>query len=125
MDYIQLSLFGKMSQALFHQTIDTILKPCSKRSQKPAFQCLNLDGPEPEWYEGDQLILHGGHLMPSIGEFLSVAAASTLSEILEDDAPERYSLSRRACWGILRRAMKRKQKLPEMLEEALIWRIQK
>ena len=62
--------------------------------------------------------------MPSIGESPSVAVESTLSEILEDNVPERYSLSRRACWGILRRALKRKRKLPETLEMALMQRIQ-
>jgi len=95
-----------------------------EKSQKPVFLCLNLNGPEPEWYEGEKLTQHGEHLMPSIGESPSVAVESTLSEILEDNVPERYSLSRRACWGILRRALKRKRKLPETLEMALMQRIQ-
>ena len=72
---------------------------------------------------GGQLTQHGGHLTPSIGESPSVAVGSTLSEILEDNVPERYSLSRKACWGILRRALKRERKLPEILEAALMQRV--
>lgn len=52
MEYTQLSLFGKTYPVLFHQTIDRILEPCLKKSQKPVFLCLNLNGQEPEWYEG-------------------------------------------------------------------------
>lgn len=50
----------------------------------------------------------------------SVVRESTLSQILEDNAPEKYFLSARACEGILRRAEKRGKKLPLMLWEALV-----
>jgi hypothetical protein len=38
---------------------------------------------------------------------------------LQDSAPEKYSLSARACAGILNRAKKRGKVLPEMLRQAL------
>lgn len=57
---------------------------------------------------------------PNTGESPSVVRESTLSQILEDNAPEKYFLSARACEGILRRAEKRGKKLPLMLWEALV-----
>jgi hypothetical protein len=53
------------------------------------------------------------------GECPSVAVASTLSSILEVNAPEKYYLSAKACEGILRRAERRGKQLPPMLKEAL------
>lgn len=53
------------------------------------------------------------------GEFPSVEKESTLSQILQLNAPEKYSLSPRACAGILRRAEKRGKELPDMLRDAL------
>lgn len=45
---------------------------------------------------------------------------SFLSQILQDTAPSKYSLSRRACLGILRRANERGKPLPAALESALL-----
>ena len=42
-----------------------------------------------------------------------------LSSILEGTVPERFSLSPKACQGILRRAEKRGKELPEVLRIAL------
>jgi hypothetical protein len=53
------------------------------------------------------------------GESPNVAVESTLSQILEVNAPEKYRLSAKACEGILRRAERRGKKLPEMLRIAL------
>ena len=64
--------------------------------------------------------LPGGCTMPKGGEFHSAAVGSTLSAILIPNAPEKYSLSRKACLGILRRAEKRGKELPSMLKEALM-----
>ena len=44
---------------------------------------------------------------------------STLSEILEEEVSSKYTLSARACEGILNRAAKRGKGLPEVLEQAL------
>ena len=56
----------------------------------------------------------------NFGESPSVVKESTLSQILQADAPEKYSLSQRACAGILRRAEKRGKELPTLLKEALM-----
>ena len=62
---------------------------------------------------------HGGNLTRNTGECPSVARESTLWQILQVDAPAKYSLSARACEGILRRAERRGKALPPMLQEAL------
>ena len=55
------------------------------------------------------------------GEFPSEDAASTLSQILQAEVPEKYYLSQKACLGILRRASARGKELPpEVLRKALI-----
>ena len=53
------------------------------------------------------------------GESPSAAVESTLSSILEANAPEKYYLSAKACEGILRRAERRGKELPPMLKTAL------
>jgi DNA (cytosine-5)-methyltransferase 1 len=57
--------------------------------------------------------------MPNIGVSPSVVKESSLSQILQDNVPEKYFLSPKACEGILRRAEKRGKELPPMLKEAL------
>lgn len=61
----------------------------------------------------------GESLMLNIGEYPSVENESTLSEILEDNVPEKYYLSPKACLGILRRAKNKGRKLPDNLRIAL------
>ena len=56
----------------------------------------------------------------SFGECPSVENVSLLSQILEEIPHPKYSLSAKACQGILRRAEKREKKLPELLEKTLI-----
>lgn len=56
----------------------------------------------------------------SFGECPSAVVESTLSQILEDDPPPGYSLSTRACQGILTRSRRRGKPLPVELEEALV-----
>ena len=62
--------------------------------------------------------------MASVGRTLvrsppSVAVESSLSLILQDNVPARFTLSPRACRGILARAERRGRALPPELEEAL------
>lgn len=64
--------------------------------------------------------LHTELLMRNIGESPSVAVESTLSSILQDNVPETYCLSARACQGILNRAARRGKDLPEILKKALL-----
>lgn len=117
---IQLSLFGRTYPVLFHQQTERILEPCLKKSQKPVFQCLQVAGGQPqEWLEGERLTQLGECLTLNFGEYPNVERESTLSEILEDNVPEKYSLSPKACLGILRRAKAKGRKLPENLRVTL------
>jgi hypothetical protein len=116
-------LYGKTSQAhsaaVSRRGLTLLL--CSKRSQRAQFQYLDLaDGQTPEWFEATELVSLGACLTPSITESPSVAVESFLSQVLQEDVPQKYSLSKRACEGILRRAEKRDKQLPPMLKEALM-----
>ena len=62
----------------------------------------------------------GKYTTLSTGACPSVVRESTLSQILQLNAPEKYSLSPTACAGIIRRAEKRGKKLPDMLRDALM-----
>ena len=68
--------------------------------------------------------LHGELSTLNFGESPSVAVESRLSWILEDNVPERYYLSARACQGILNRASRRGKELPEILRMALLTMIE-
>lgn len=57
--------------------------------------------------------------MLNIGESPNEEKGSSLSQILQDEVPEKYYLSSKACMGILRRAEKRGKELPIELQEAL------
>ena len=46
-------------------------------------------------------------------------SVSSLSQILQEDPPPKYYLTRKACLGILRRAAERGKELPEKLKRAL------
>jgi DNA (cytosine-5)-methyltransferase 1 len=54
-----------------------------------------------------------------VGVFPSVENVSRLSWTLEDNVPEKYYLSKRACQGILTRALRRGKPLPDLLKDAL------
>ena len=67
-------------------------------------------------------------ITPSLGVFSTLRRAGEshkdggvylLSSILTDSVPDRFSLSPKACQGILRRAAKRGKELPEVLRLAL------
>lgn len=100
-----------------------------KKSQKPIFQCLKVEnGQTPEWLElreqgGGFSAPHGGCWMLNFGEYPNVENASTLSAILEMDVPDKYFLSAKACWGIIRRAESRQKEIPIILKVALLERI--
>lgn len=61
----------------------------------------------------------GEYTMHSFGEYPREENVSRLSAILEGCPHQRYSLSAKACQGILNRAERRGKKLPEQLETAL------
>ena len=62
----------------------------------------------------------GDSSMLNIGEFPNAERESLLSWILEDNVPQKYYLSARACQGILVRASRRGKPLPELLKQALL-----
>ena len=118
---IQSSQFGKTCPVRRVQPMDVTLRLCSRRSQKAKFQCLSLEsGQTPEWYEGSELISLGSFTTVNISAQHSGAGACFLSAILEENAPDRYSLSPKACAGILRRAERRGKDLPPLLKAALM-----
>ena len=65
-------------------------------------------------------VLPGEPMMLNTGESPNAVRESTLSQILQLDVPEKYSLSPKACAGIIRRAERRGKELPDMLKEALM-----
>ena len=112
---------GKMSPEPCQVLPGVTLRLCWKRSQRPKFQCLVLDGGQtPEWYEAEELTSLGACTTPNISAQHSGAGACFLSAILQENVPEKYSLSPKACAGILRRAERRGKDLPPLLKAALI-----
>lgn len=98
----------------------------SKKRQKwqkgvPAFLNLRKDSDgrnrEPSWEMGGAL--PGEYMMRSFGECPSEERESLLSQILEETPHQKYSLSPKACMGILRRAQRRGKELPQTLKKAL------
>ncbi len=141
MEYIQDSLFGKMSperSAAIKEKISALSAKSSSKSSSREPLCLRFlktDGPMQTVIavtDGASLtefsMLNTGE-SPSeidIQEICSsvaphsVAEESTLSSILEANVPEKYYLSPKACEGILRRAESRGKELKPILKEALI-----
>lgn len=62
----------------------------------------------------------GECMMRNTGESPNAAVGSRLSQILEETPQEKYSLSAKACQGILRRAERRGKDLPELLKTVLL-----
>lgn len=86
------------------------------------------NGQPPEWLEmrdqgGTFSVPHGDCLTLNFGECPNVENVSTLSMILEMDVPDKYFLSAKACWGIIRRAEQRNKEIPVILKIALLERI--
>ena len=132
----QLSMFdldtwsGKMSPEHSAQTKDKTSQPSLKKQsvlqsrKPPLFLCLKKDGLQQDasWENNGALL--GEFSMHSFGEhpislYHNGVGESHLSQILEDSPHPRYSLSAKACQGILNRANRRGKKLPVMLEKAL------
>ena len=124
---------GKMCPELSAPTKEPISASCSKKQQKwpankpPLFLCLKTDGLQPDalpmWE--DNGALRGEYLMHSFGVCPKDENASHLSQILEASPHPKYSLSAKACLGILNRAERRGKVLPEILKQALIQQAQR
>ena len=110
-------------------TKDKTSRQSSKRSsasqsrKPPILKCLKKAG-QPggattmKW-EDDGAWL-GECMMRNTGESPNAAVVSRLSQILEATPQEKYSLSAKACQGILRRAERRGKDLPETLKAVLL-----
>lgn len=120
---------GKMCQELSAATKGKTSRQSSKRSsasqnrKPPILKCLKRDGPPGgattmRW-EDDGAWL-GECMTRNTGESPNAAAVSRLSQILEVTPQEKYSLSAKACQGILRRAERRGKDLPELLKTVLL-----
>ena len=125
-EFIQLSLFGKTYQERLAVTEGRTSVRCWKNwpaLKNPKFQSLDLrmgSGQKQVLSPEMDGALHGELSMLNFGECPSVAVESRLSWILEDNVPEKYYLSARACQGILTRASRRGKALPEILRVALL-----
>ena len=120
------SLYGKTSQEHSVPTKERTSEPSSMRSAPSAtipLMCLDLRTGHGNllgaYWETDIASL-GKYTMLNTGECPSVVRESTLLQILQANVPEKYSLSLRACAGIIRRAKERRKELPPMLMEALM-----
>ena len=120
------SQFGKTFPELSAPTKEKISGQSSKHSATSGgdkkLLYLNLQRDDglllgPLWETAQAL--PGASMMLNFGESPNAVRESTLSQILEANAPEKYYLSARACRGILNRAAKRGKELPAMLKEAL------
>ena len=128
----QMSIFdqdiwcGKMSPEPSAVTKPKTSASSSKKSQKsatkmPLFLCLKAENgqqADASWQIGGALL--GEYAMHSFTESPKEGVESHLSQILEVNPHPKYSLSDKACLGILTRARRRGKQLPPMLEEALI-----
>ena len=116
---------GRTCRELSVPTKERTSGPSSKKrqgspSRTPLFLDMRMDGGQAgaSWEGGGALL--GAYSTHSFGESPSVAVESRLSQILEATPPRKYSLSAKACAGILRRAERRGKSLPPELEQALI-----
>lgn len=120
MEHIQDLLSSKMYPVHSQATSVMILGKSLRKSQRPKFQYLDLDdGQKLEWSEGMGVQWHGEFSMLNTGVSPNVERESSLSQILQENVPEKYFLSEKATIGILRRAAKRGKELPPVLRMTL------
>lgn len=125
------SSFGKMFTELLARHREKTSEQSSKLSGKSARETIafldmrktseggkNGRTPASSW-EIIPLSL-GEDLTLKVGEFPKDASVSSLSSILEDNVPDGYYLSVRACEGILRRSGERGKPLDPLLKQALL-----
>ena len=121
-DLLSGRMYPELSAATEGQTSELSSKRSATSAKKDGFLFLNLK-------DGGNLLgasweivgaLPGVCMTLNFGESPSEERGSSLSQILDLNAPEKYCLSPRACAGILRRAKKRGKTLPDMLRDALM-----
>jgi len=92
----------KMSQDFYQATTDAISESSSLL-----------------WPTQGIATLNGEFWIRNSSEYPSDAVESSLSEVLQTDAPARYSLSAKAAEGVLRRSNRGGKTLPDHLQKAL------
>ena len=124
------SQYGKMFPVRLVPIRERISGRSSKNSAKlkevtPLFLNLRNEGVEKHgtmqdlsWETGFQSL--GESSMHSFGAYPNAVEESSLWQILEDNVPEKYYLSEKACRGVLRRAKNRGKDLPILLHIALL-----
>ncbi len=106
-------------QAQKDRILGQSLKKSAKSKIKPyIFLCLRRNGQPQEKLWESIIPLPIEYSMRNTSESLKDAKESFLSQILQENVPEKYYLSQRACSGILR-ASARGKELPELLKRAL------
>ena len=128
MENIHDTPFGKTCRGHSVPTRAKISEPSSKNSAKSkTVQPLFLDlrttkesGKQQDlsWQTDIQSL--GESSMHNFGEFPNAVEESSLWQILEVEVPDKYYLSKRACRGVLQRAVKNGVELPPILLMALI-----
>lgn len=128
MENIHDTPFGKMCREHSVPTRAKISEPFSKNSAKsktvqPLFLDLRVtkeSGKQQDlsWQTDIQSL--GESSMHNFGEFPNAVEESSLWQILEVEVPDKYYLSKRACRGVLQRAVKNGVELPPILLMALI-----
>lgn len=120
---IQDTYCGKMCQEPSHLTKDRTLDVSSKKLQESKIPQSNLldlrDGKVQEKSWETTFPLLGESLMLNTSECPN-EEESFLSQILMEEVPEKYYLSKKACLGILQRAARKGKEIPEQLKQALI-----
>ena len=93
----------------------------ASKNPKQMFLCrIRESGCQPERSWATIILLPGeSSTQRRVGASHKDGNVYLLSSILMDNVPERFSLSPKACQGILRRAEKRGKELPEVLRLAL------
>lgn len=87
-------------------------------------ETVHIPMPEKKWTTAGEIVGNDYSVAYRIldAQYFGVlkdAEESFLSQILQENVPEKYYLSQRACSGILRRASARGKELPELLKRAL------
>ena len=94
----------------------------SQNRKPPIFKCLTRDGLHGggtgTWTDDGAWL--GASSIVNGGESPNAVVESRLSQILEERPHTKYSLTPKACMGILRRAEKRGKDLPQTLKAALL-----
>ena len=125
-DFLYGKTYREPSVPTKEKTLDAYSKKFAElRIKMPQYLCLKKENgvqADASWDQESSEYIQwlGGFQMRSFGELPKEENESRLSQILQDHPHPKYSLSARACQGILRRAEKRGKELPPLLKQTLL-----